>query len=431
MLLEALLALTTVLPRIDAGIESARASTAARMAAVDWPALRLQSTPPSLPYFSTTARAVSNWRDEAGAALMPVSLALVAKYSGSDPAFVARCVKLNNYWCIKQARWSGELGGDAEGHTGFATAADGADAAASLLRRYYQDYGRRSALAIVRRWAPAECGVTRAAGRPAAAKGMTGLKVSADLAPRGIGNTVRARFLLSHPRGGAPRVAPARVAGQGALRVQPWSARARLAGHPRTASVTAARPLPAGKPVADIAAGILPARSEAAPKTSPSKAKLVHVGDGPTFPARSVPVTPVAFRSSRPAPIVGAVNPTALLASDRFVAESAALPSIAAGLPGGSLLDLRVPPPLCSNDETRIRNYAARIADGVGLKPDDDLVLFEPDGRPTARLAPVMLAMSSVELGSLRATRTLIAAAIARLTIRRTASTATDSSATR
>ena len=139
--------------------------------------------------------------------------------------------------------------------------------------------------------------------------------------------------------------------------------------------------------------------------------------------ARSVPVAAVMLRPSRTATAVGAVNPAAMLASDRLVAESAALPSIVAGLPGGSLLDLRVPPPLCSTDETRIRNYATRIAESVGLKPDDDLGLFEADGRPTARLAPVMLAMSSVELGSLRAAPVLIAAAVARLTIRQTAST--------
>ncbi|TXN20213.1 hypothetical protein FV217_18840, partial [Methylobacterium sp. WL9] len=137
MLLEALLALTTVLPRLDAGIEAARA----RLAPAGQLSLRttLDTNPsaPALPYFSATARAVSNWRDEAGAALMPASLALVVKYADSEPGFVARCVKLNNYWCIKQARWRGELGGDGEGHTGFATAADGADAAATLLRRYY------------------------------------------------------------------------------------------------------------------------------------------------------------------------------------------------------------------------------------------------------------------------------------------------------
>ncbi|WP_236960492.1 hypothetical protein [Methylobacterium durans] len=121
--------------------------------------------------------------------------------------------------------------------------------------------------------------------------------------------------------------------------------------------------------------------------------------------------------SARTAPQRGADDPGALLARpslspDRLVAESAALPAIAAGLP---LLDLRLPPPLCATDEVRIANYAARIAGSVGLKPGDDLKLFDEGGEPLANLAPVMLAMSGVELGTLRAGPDLVAAAIARL----------------
>ena len=440
MLLEALLALTTVLPRLDDGLDAARA----QLTAIGRPPVALQVQAPPLPYFGAVARAVSNWREEAGASLMPTSLALVAKYSGTDPAFVARCVKLNNYWCIKQARWAGELGGDAEGHTGFATAADGADAAAQLLRRYYRDYSRRTALAIVRRWAPAECGIARPVaasprvdGAPKRAAAPAP-KVSAALAPRGIGNTLRARFLAGHARGGAPRrVAVART-GDAALRVQPWSARARLAGHAGRAS-RAAAPLPALKPVADIATGIgAPTATvmAAAPKL-PSRG-----AEGPRMPpigsaALLRPREPVLGEAgSRKAPAVraaqaataratsGAADPAALLSTDRLVAESAALPSIVAGLPGGRLLDLSVPAPFCSNDETRIRNYAERIAGSVGLKPEDDLKLFEADGMPSARLAPVMLAMSSVELGALRASPALVAAAIGRLALRVQAATA-------
>ncbi|GJD82407.1 hypothetical protein [Methylobacterium haplocladii] len=412
MLLEALLALTTVLPRLDAGVEAARA----RLAPFERPPLRstLDANPPApapaLPYFSATARAVSNWRDEAGASLMPASLALVVKYASAEPGFVARCVKLNNYWCIKQARWRGELGGDGEGHTGFATAADGADAAASLLRRYYREFGRRTALAVVRRWAPAECGGGPAAVSPpaGATRLASGPRVSTALAPRGLGRTLRARFLAGHARGGAPRRAAARAGGD--LRVQPWSARARLAGHPgRVARIAAP------KPVADIAAGIGPSPSV---KTRPEAAQPIRglaAASGLALPPRFPLDTPPAAVRPVPAPVRGADNPSALLASDRLVAESANLPSIVAGLPAGSLLDLRVPAPFCSTDETRIRAYADRIATSVGLKPEDDLGLFTADGTPTARLAPVMLAMSAVELGSLRATPALIAAAIGRL----------------
>ncbi|WP_342153826.1 hypothetical protein [Methylorubrum sp. SB2] len=379
MLLEALLALTMLPREAETAGRAAAQSVVARLPALP-PAPEASPTlPPSL---SLVARAVSNWREEAGRNLAPTSLALVVRYAATEPGFVARCVRLNNYWCVKQARWSGELGGDAEGHTGFATAADGADAAAGLLRRYYRDYGRRTALAIVRRWAPAECGAPRPVARSvprggtAAARAAAVPAVSAGLAPQGIGRTLRARFLARHGRGGVARALPPVAGG---LRVQPWSARARLAGHSGRAPRAAA--LPPLRPTADIATGLTAA--------------------------------------SGPAPRAAA-DPAALLASNRspdasrLTAEAAALPALAA-LPKGSLLDLSVPAPLCANDETRIRNYAARIAGSVGMGSDDDLRLFDPDGRAGANLLPVMRAMSAVELGTLHAAPALIAAAVGRL----------------
>lgn len=389
MLLEALLAVTTLLPRAEAGLAAARTQAAA----LSPPRLERPAPTPEPPAFSAVARAVSNWRSEAGESLLPASLAFVVRHAAEDPGFVARCVKLNNYWCIKRAGWTGEIGGDSENHTAFAGAAEGADAAAQLLRRYYRAFGRRSALAIVRRWAPADCAASPAA---VTAASLPAQPVSGALAPKGIGRTLRARYLARHLRGGAPRrVAAVRPSVGGGLRVQPWSARARLAGHPGRRPGRVAAALPPLKPVADIATGIA-----AAPK-----AKLAD--------------KPVAVPAPKPLPTArpsGAADPAALLAPDRLVAEAAALPSIAAGLPSGSLLDLRLPTPFCANDETRIRNYAARIASSVGLKPEDDLRLFEADGTPTERLAPVMLAMSAVELGTLRAAPALVAAAIARLT---------------
>ncbi|GJE71695.1 hypothetical protein [Methylorubrum podarium] len=411
MLLETLLALTILAPRIEPAIDAARARLPAlpRGAAAE---------PAPAPSFSQVARAVSNWRDQASENLAPGSLAFVVRHAATEPGFVARCVRLNNYWCIKQAGWSGELGGDAEGHTGFATAADGADAAAQLLRRYQRDFGRRSALAIVRRWAPAECGLPRPVVAPAArsARRATGA-VSKTVAPQGIGGTLRARFLARHGRGGVARAAPSAAGG---LRVQPWSARARLAGHPGRASRAVARPAVARpavsvpKPAADIATGITGTTTREAAATP----KVAHMAAATSAPPASV------FRSSVSS---GAANPAALLAPDRLAAEAAALPSIAASLPKGSLLDLSLPAPVCSNDETRIRNYAARIAGSVGLKPDDDLRLFLDDGRPTANLLPVMLAMSSVELGTLHASKALVSAAIARLEARLSGTASSES----
>jgi hypothetical protein len=311
---------------------------------------------------------------------------MVTRFSTSDPPFVARCVKLNNYWCIKRARWPGEIGADAEGHTGFATAADGADAAALLLRRYYRDYGRRTALAIVRRWAPSSCGLPN----PIAAAGPASRTqaVSAAVAPQGLGRTLRARFLARHGRGGSARSVGSVRAKVPALRrpdlrIQPWSPLARMAAQHR-------RPVPrANFPPLKAVAGILGT-------------------------ARTSVVVDSAPRTGR---LAGADDPSALLsrsslAADRLVAESAALPAIAAGLP---MLDLRLPAPLCGGDQARIENYAARIAGSVGLKPGDDLKLFAADGSPMPNLAPVMLAMSGVELGTLRAGPELVGAAIRRL----------------
>ncbi|SFM13202.1 hypothetical protein [Methylobacterium pseudosasicola] len=358
MLLNALVLLASLTPALEN-------RAAALLAAPPVATAPAEAAPPR---FDPATRSVSNWHEQAGAFLLPRALALTARLA-EDPPYVARCVRLNNGWCIKSAHWPGEIGADAEGHTAFATLADGADAAASLLRRYVRDYGRRNALAIVRRWAPSEC---RVATPVRVGKGVATPAVSATLAPRGLGRTLRARFLAAHRPGGAPRAR--------ALRVQPWSPLARMAGRPGARPAAARVPRVAMlQPVPDIAAGI---------SAEPGRAATARTTDPTALLDRKLP------------------------SPDRMVAESAQLPAIAAGLP---LLDLRLPAPLCTGDEVRIQAYAARISGSVGLKPGDDLDLFGPDGTPRPNLAPVMLAMSAVELGTLRAGPDLVAEAIARL----------------
>jgi hypothetical protein len=374
VLLNALVLLAGLVPRAESGAD-------ALLRAVPAPPAAVAPADAAPPRFDPATRSVSNWHAQTGAQLMPRALAVTASLA-EDPPYVARCVRLNNGWCIKSARWPGEIGSDAEGHTAFATLDDGADAAAGLLRRYYRDYGRRTALAIVRRWAPAECRIASVAARPGRAVATPA--VSAALAPKGLGRTLRARYLATHRPGGAPR-------GRAALRVQPWSPLARMAGragrHPAARRPTVPQ-VATLAPVPDIAAGIGPS-TEAA--------------------------RPAAGRPAR-----GAADPAALLdrrdgrvpSPERMVAESALLPAIAAGLP---VLDLRLPAPLCAGDAVRIQAYAGRISGSVGLRPGDDLDLFGPDGAPRPNLAPVMLAMSAVELGTLRAGPDLVAGAIARL----------------
>lgn len=164
------------------------------------------SAPP--PTYGEDARAVSNWRAMTRTTLEPAPLAAAAALLASGRPVVTRCVKLNNPWCIKRARWNGEIGYDEEGHTAFASTDAGADAAANLLRTYYVGSGRRSALDIVRRWAPAECHI-----------GGGGIGLSATLAVRGLANTLRGRFLAGRSRTGTAQPAGRRAAGGPRLRV--------------------------------------------------------------------------------------------------------------------------------------------------------------------------------------------------------------------
>jgi hypothetical protein len=149
---------------------------------------------PGAVVYRPAQRAVSNWR---GQALLHVDGALETRMRialGAEPRALPRCVRLNNYWCVKSARWNGEIAADNEGHVAFSSAHEGALVAARLLRRYYVDYGRRSAIAIVSRWAPAEC--VAVAGRPRSSAART--SAADGLTTRGIRNTARARWLAAN-----------------------------------------------------------------------------------------------------------------------------------------------------------------------------------------------------------------------------------------
>jgi hypothetical protein len=152
-------------------------------------------------------RAVGNWRFESALGLDLPPLGALKQFAGTALAQTPRCVKLNNYWCIKRAGWNGEIASDPDGHVAFASAEEGAAVAAQLLRRYYVDFKRHTAREIASRWAPSQCAA------PAVAFGVS-LGVSRmlpqrplpmGLAPHGIFNTARARWLATHLPGGAPR----------------------------------------------------------------------------------------------------------------------------------------------------------------------------------------------------------------------------------
>jgi hypothetical protein len=162
--------------------------------------------------FDPAKRAVSNWRGEAAESL-EISEGTKAELDrGSDMPGLPRCVKLNNYWCIKRAGWAGEIAADDENHVAFAAAADGAYAAALLLQRYYSGYRLRTAIEILSRWAPAQCGrfpaMPRRARKPVTVPSAT----LGGIAPFGITNTLRARWLTAHRplHPGAVKPAPLR-----------------------------------------------------------------------------------------------------------------------------------------------------------------------------------------------------------------------------
>lgn len=188
---------------------------------------------PEAATFTAAAGRVSNWREGAVATLLlPARLGhiltidLMAGVPPSQRLAVARCVRLNNYWCIKGKAWAGELGQDQDGHAAFATPLDGAIAAARLLRRYYINFHRKTALDIVGHWAPASCFA-----------GVELVVPHAD-APHGIGGTLRARWLASHHRATLHRFfaplqrkvvkagKPAPLCSAGSVRVQAYAAAA-------------------------------------------------------------------------------------------------------------------------------------------------------------------------------------------------------------
>jgi hypothetical protein len=273
-------------------------------------------------------RAVSNWRLES-ARNLDAPLEALAKALTKDSAKLPRCVRLNNYWCVKSARWNGEIATDREGHVAFASAREGALVAAQLLRRYYVDLGRTSARAIVTRWAPAECGTLAAAPLRVARAGATRPDA---LSTRGIGNTLRARWLASKGKGG---------------------------------KVVAASKIPTPRITLMRAPSIAPNLGESAKP----------------LPAMTAPLVRLA----------------SLGVPDK-------LPTVQSRLQS------------CPSESVRIRNYAAKVFEGVADGPDADLKLFDATGLPTPALARVMANMAAVEIGPMKPDFALIEKVVAEQT---------------
>jgi len=173
--------------------------------------------------YAPKERAVDGWRIEGAFALDLKPKAAWALALGVEAAAPPRCVRLNNYWCVKHGGWRGEIAADPDGHAAFAAPRDGAAAAAMLLRRYYVDFKRRTAREIAARWAPAQCfdaigGLAPiplgAPIKPNLLRMLPQRPVPMGLAPRGLANTLRARWLGAHRGGMAARASARRRAAE-------------------------------------------------------------------------------------------------------------------------------------------------------------------------------------------------------------------------
>ena len=311
------------------------------------------------PQFLPAARSVSNWRAQAVGNLDLPPERAQALASGAQEKGVTRCVRLNNYWCVKGTGWNGMLAADAEGHAAFASAEEGAAVAALLLRRYYMSYSRRSAQAIVSRWAPAECRVVRVASSPSAsAIPLPPLRPGAK-SPPGIAQT-------------RTKLGPA--------------------------------PAPKATPDALSTRGV----------NQTLRARWMARGHGKI--AKAQPRTRIAERLP---PLMRAPSIAVGLGEKPMAMPELKLASLAMPVPELDRRDPARPEPLrpiinCDSETNRLKAYAQKASAGVAASPDEDLALFTPEGEPTPTLARVMENMSAVEIGPLRADKAVIAAGIAR-----------------
>ena len=97
--------------------------------------------------YDTTSRSVSNWRVEAELHLSVSSETLTIHRH-------KRCIKLNNYWCLKDVGWNGGIGKDRDSHTAFINRYFASRAAVRNFRTAYIKHNRKSALSIMSVYAP-------------------------------------------------------------------------------------------------------------------------------------------------------------------------------------------------------------------------------------------------------------------------------------
>jgi len=234
------------------------------------------------PVYSPQLRAVSNWRAQALQWLALDAARLRTIITADAQTRLPRCIRLNNYWCIKSARWNGEIATDNEGHVAFVNAHEGALVAVNLLRRYYLEFNRKSALSIVSRWAPAQCGGVGGGGAMVARAPRAATTRADALTTRGIHNTARAKFLARHGRGGVAKpVRMARTAARKGQRAQKRIVIARVDDMMRAPAIAvgSGERTPASSSIRNISlAALAPAPARGA-KPEPSVPRIACTGE--------------------------------------------------------------------------------------------------------------------------------------------------------
>lgn len=96
--------------------------------------------------------AVPNWKSEAKKNMRRIDrYGHETRVEDVDLRLAPRCVRINNYWCLKQPDddfWFGSIGVDDGGHARFKTSVAGARAAVRNLRTWYSERNLRTLRAI-------------------------------------------------------------------------------------------------------------------------------------------------------------------------------------------------------------------------------------------------------------------------------------------